>query len=63
MVQWGDPDEKKPIRTAQRTLPAEFERPLRDLNMLRLPDPDTYAPQTGFVEDFPTAADPTLGRA
>ena len=63
VVQWGDPDEKKPIRTAQRTLPAEFERPLRDLNMLRLPDPDTYAPQTGFVEDFPAAADPALGRA
>jgi peptidylprolyl isomerase len=63
VVQWGDPDEKKPIRTAQRTLPAEFERPLRDLNMLRLPDPDTYAPQTGFVEDFPVAADPALGRA
>jgi peptidylprolyl isomerase len=63
VVQWGDPDEKKPIRTAQRTLPAEFERPLRGLNMLRLPDPDTYAPQTGFVEDFPAAADPALGRA
>ena len=63
VVQWGDPDEKRPVRTAQRTLAAEFERPLRDLNMLRLPDPDTYAPQTGFVEDFPAAADPALGRA
>jgi peptidylprolyl isomerase len=63
VVQWGDPDEKKPIQHAQRTLPAEFERPLRDLNMLKLPDPDTYAPQTGFVEDFPAAADPALGRA
>ncbi|HTD11583.1 MAG TPA: peptidylprolyl isomerase, partial [Steroidobacteraceae bacterium] len=24
---------------------------------------DTYAPQTGFVEDFPAAADPATGRA
>jgi peptidylprolyl isomerase len=63
VVQWGDPDEKKPIHKAQRTLPAEFERPLRDLALSRLPDPDTYAPQTGFVDDFPVAADPAIGRA
>jgi peptidylprolyl isomerase len=63
VVQWGDPDEKKAIHNAQRTLPAEFERSLRDLTLIRLPDPDTYAPQTGFVEDFPAAADPAIGRA
>jgi peptidylprolyl isomerase len=63
VVQWGDPDEKKPIHNAQRTLPAEFERPLRDLVIRKLPDPDTYAPQTGFVDDFPAAADPAIGRA
>jgi peptidylprolyl isomerase len=63
VVQWGDPDETKPIHNARRTLPAEFERPLRDLTLTRLPDPDTYAPQTGFVEDFPAAADPAIGRA
>jgi peptidylprolyl isomerase len=63
VVQWGDPDEKKPVHNAQRTLSAEFERPLRDLALRKLPDPDTYAPQTGFVEDFPAAADPATGRA
>ena len=63
VVQWGDPDAKKPIHNAQRTLPAEFERPLRDLALLKLPDPDTYAPETGFVDDFPAAADPAGGRA
>jgi peptidylprolyl isomerase len=63
VVQWGDPDEKKAIHNAKRTLPAEFERPLRDLTLTRLADPDTYAPQTGFVEDFPAAADPAIGRA
>jgi peptidylprolyl isomerase len=63
VVQWGDPDAKKAIHNAKRTLPAEFERPLRDLTLTRLPDPDSYAPQTGFVEDFPAAADPAIGRA
>jgi peptidylprolyl isomerase len=63
VVQWGDPDEKKPVHNAQRTLPAEFERALRDLAFNRLPDPDTYAPQTGFVDGFPAAADPAIGRA
>jgi peptidylprolyl isomerase len=63
VVQWGDPDAKKAIHNAKRTLPAEFERPLRDLTLTRLADPDTYAPQTGFVEDFPAAADPAIGRA
>ena len=42
---------------------AEFERPLRGLSLTRLPDPDTYAPEVGFVEDFPVAADPATGRA
>ena len=31
VVQWGDADGKKPHGEAQRTLPAEFERPLRGL--------------------------------
>ena len=63
VVQWGDPEGKKSVGTAHRTLAAEFERPLRGLSVTRLPDPDTYAPEVGFVEDFPVAADPTTGRA
>ena len=63
VVQWGDADGKKPIGEAQRTLAAEFERPLRGLTLTTLPDPDTYAPEVGFVEDFPAAADPATGRA
>ena len=63
VVQWGDADGKKPIGEAQRTLAAEFERPLRGLTLTKLPDPDTYAPEVGFVEDFPAAADPATGRA
>jgi peptidylprolyl isomerase len=63
VVQWGDRQGKKPVGTAHRTVAAEFERPLRGLALTRLPDPDTYAPEVGFVEDFPVAADPATGRA
>jgi len=63
VVQWGDADGKKPIRKAKRTLPAEFERPLRGLAITRLPDPDSYAPVVGFVDGFPVAADPQTARA
>jgi peptidylprolyl isomerase len=63
VVQWGDAAGKKPLQKAQRTLPAEFERPLRGLTLTRITDPDTYAPLTGFLDGFPVAADPQLGRA
>ncbi|HEX4389667.1 MAG TPA: peptidylprolyl isomerase [Steroidobacteraceae bacterium] len=63
VVQWADPDAKKPVGAAQRTVNAEFERPLRGLTLVRLPDPDTYAPEVGFSEGFPAAADPSIGRA
>jgi peptidylprolyl isomerase len=63
VVQWGDADGKKPLQKAQRTLPAEFERPLRGLTLSRLADPDTYAPVVGFLEGLPVAADPQIGRA
>ena len=63
VVQWGDPDGKREIRTAQRTLPAEFTRALKGLPFTRLPDGDVYAPQVGFSDGLPAARDPRLGRA
>ena len=63
VVQWGDPEGKKPVGAAHRTVGAEFERTLRGLSVARLPDPDTYAPEVGFVDTFPIAADPVTGRA
>jgi peptidylprolyl isomerase len=63
VVQWGDAAGKKPLQKAQRTLPAEFERPLRGLTLTRITDPDSYAPLVGFLDGFPVAADPQLGRA
>jgi len=62
VVQWGDPEGKRPLGTAQRHVAAEFERPLRGLAVSRLPDPDTYSGQVGFVDGFPVAADPATGR-
>jgi peptidylprolyl isomerase len=63
VVQWDDPDGKKPVGEAHRTLAAEFERPLRGVSVTRLPDPDTYAAEVGFADGFPVAADPASGRA
>jgi peptidylprolyl isomerase len=63
VVQWGDAAGKKPLQKAQRTLPAEFERPLRGLTFTRITDPDSYAPLVGFLDGFPVAADQQLGRA
>jgi peptidylprolyl isomerase len=63
VVQWGDADGKRQIRQAKRTLPAEFERSLKDLEFTPLPDPDSYAAEIGFSQGFPMARDPALGRA
>jgi peptidylprolyl isomerase len=63
VVQWGDPDGKRTPRKAQRTLPAEFTRPAAGLTFIPLPDPDTYAPEVGFVGGFPAARDPKSGSA
>lgn len=69
VVQWGDPNagdeaRRKPLTAGVRSLPAEFTRPdTRDLRFTALPDPDGWAPQTGFADGFPAARDPHAGRA
>jgi peptidylprolyl isomerase len=63
VVQWGDPEGKKPIHAAQHTLAAEFERSSRGLSFMPLAEPDSYAPEVGFSDGFPVALDPKLGRA
>jgi peptidylprolyl isomerase len=66
VVQWADPadaDHKKPIGAASRTLQPEFDRAAAGLKFIALPDPDTYAPQTGFVSGFPAARDKADGTA
>jgi peptidylprolyl isomerase len=63
VAQWGDPDNKKPIGNAQRTVAAEFERSSRGLPFMPLAEADTYAPEVGFSDGFPVAIDPKFGRA
>ena len=65
VVQWGDPDEKSPksLGEAKKTIAPEFTRSAKDVEFVRLPDPDTYAPEAGFSAGFPAARDPRAGRA
>ncbi|HUD97337.1 MAG TPA: peptidylprolyl isomerase, partial [Woeseiaceae bacterium] len=63
VVQWGDPGGDRSVGKTQKTLAAEFTRPATGLEFTVLPDPDTYAPQTGFVAGFPAARDKPDGTA
>jgi peptidylprolyl isomerase len=68
VVQFGDADGDDPAKakslgTAKKKLPAEFHRPAAGLPFDKLPDPDGWAPETGFVEGFPAARNPKAGTA
>jgi peptidylprolyl isomerase len=63
VVQWGDADGKRAIRTAKKTLPAEFARSAKGLAFTRLPDADTFAPQVGLSDGFAAARDSSTGTA
>jgi cyclophilin family peptidyl-prolyl cis-trans isomerase len=59
VAQWGDPTEKKPVKSAQRRLAGEFVTPVNaDFAFTRLPDADGYAPEVGFANSFPVGRDP-----
>lgn len=63
VVQWADPEEKRPLGEAKKTLAPEFTRAIaRDLPFTPLPDRDTYADQAGFTAGFPAARDRKTGR-
>lgn len=66
VVQFGDPDSDDPAKarslgSAKTKLPAEFHRASAGLKFDRLPDPDGWAPQVGFVDGFPVGHDPKAG--
>lgn len=63
VVQWGDPDGKKPLGEGKKALAPEFTRPAAGLKFIALPDRDTYAAQTGFVAGFPAARESAQGAA
>jgi peptidylprolyl isomerase len=60
VVQWGDPDDKRSTGPVAKAVAAEFSRPAEGLEFTLLPDPDTYAPEVGFVDGFPAARDRRL---
>jgi peptidylprolyl isomerase len=63
VVQWADPEEKRPLGDAKKTLTPEFTRAIaRDLPFTPLADRDTYVDQAGFTLGFPAARDRKTGR-
>ena len=62
VAQWGDAESARPTGEGRLRLGAEFDRPYAPSEaFVALPDPDTYAAQTGFAGDFPAARDPKSG--
>lgn len=62
VVQWGGSVDK-PFGEAKKSVPPEFTRSAAGLKFTALPDPDTYAAQTGFVNGFPAARESAQGSA
>lgn len=67
VVQFGDAyaddaAKARPMGSAQKKLPAEFERATAGLKVSPLPDPDGWASRTGFVDGFPVGQDMKDGR-
>jgi peptidylprolyl isomerase len=64
VVQWGDADGTRPMKSAKTSVPPEFTVAQGgSLPFTRLPDPDGYAPEVGFSGGFPAARDPKTGEA
>ena len=56
VVQWGDPDNQKPLPNDLKPLAPEFSRPLaKDLPFTALPDADGWAKQVGFTDGMAAA--------
>jgi len=60
VVQWGDPDGKKPLPAGMVTpAPAEYDRPAVGLTFPLLPYPDPYAKAVGVSGGFPVGENDT----
>ncbi len=58
VVQWGDPDGKKPLPGGlTKPAPAEYDRAAADLPFTALPYPDAYARAVGFSGGMPVGED------
>ncbi len=67
VVQFGDADaddaaKAKPLGSAKRKLPAEFQRDSKGLKVSLLPDRDGWAERTGFVDGFAVGQDTKDGK-
>ena len=67
VVQFGDADaddaaKAKPLGSARRALPAEFQRDSAGLKVSVQPDRDGWADQTGFVDGFAVGQDRKDGK-
>lgn len=59
VVQWGDPDNRKPLEK-QAPMPPEFTSPItKDLPFTALPDADGWAKQVGFTHSMAAARSAT----
>jgi peptidylprolyl isomerase len=72
VTQWADPadDDKPESKAKQKTLgsalaklPAEYTTAYQGLPISRFADADGWAPESGFVDGFPVAADPKANQA
>ena len=64
VVQWGDPEDKRPLGAARDRVPAEFTvAASAALPFEPLPDRDGYAAEVGFSQGFPAARDVARGEA
>ena len=62
VAQWGDPLNSRP-EVGEKRLPPEFTRGAVGLPFTRVKDPDTYAPEVGYVNGFPAARSSAEGEA
>jgi cyclophilin family peptidyl-prolyl cis-trans isomerase len=58
VVQWDDPDHHRPVPAGVRSAVEFTALAGAEARFHPLPDRDVYAPQVGFLDDFPAARDP-----
>ena len=58
VAQWGDADKTRPTEAALRKLPDENAAPFgKGTGFVKLPDPDGYARETGWLDGFPVGVE------
>jgi peptidylprolyl isomerase len=58
VAQWGDPDKTRPTEAALRKLPDENALAWgKGLPLIKLPDADGYARETGWIDGFPVGVE------